>query len=159
MLEVKRWTPKKVLLATDFSEHSNAARQFATVLARDSGATLLIAHVIEPPPHSADAGFGGYKVVAEDEATVERQLLDVVQTDPKVDWSHKLLHGAPAQEIVKYAAEEGADMIVIGSHGRRGLMRMLLGSVAENIVRSAKCPVLTIKQPTGGAKKSAALVS
>ena len=111
---------QKILFATDFSEHSDAARHFATSLARDSAATLWIAHVIEPPPQSPDYGFGGYVVQAEDEQEAQRQLDETLPADPAVSCSHKLLKGPPAREIVKCAEEEGVDMIVIGSHGRRG---------------------------------------
>lgn len=138
---------QKILFATDFSEHSDAARSFATSLARDSGASMLIVHVVEPPPQSADRGVGGYAVEAEDEAASQRKLNEFVPTDPAVSHSHKLLHGSPASEIVKCAEQEGVDLIVVGSHGRRGLMRMLLGSAAEGVVRKATCPVITVKQP------------
>ncbi len=146
----------KILFATDFSDHSDSAKEFATVLARDTGATLLIMHVVEPPPHSVETGFAGYAVEAEDTAAAQRNLDETLPSDAAVPHTHKLLHGSPVGEIVKSAAEEGADMIVIGSHGRRGLMRMLMGSVAEGIVRKAKCPVITIKQPSNVAEEAAA---
>ena len=109
---------------------------------------MLIVHVVEPPPQSADRGVGGYAVEAEDEAASQRRLNETVPSDPAVSHSHKLLHGTPATEIVKCAEKEGVDLVLIGSHGRRGLMRMLLGSAAEGVVRKAKCPVITVKQPS-----------
>ncbi len=135
---------KKILFATDFSEHSEEARQFATSLARDSGAMLLIVHAVDYRP---DRGLNGY--IEESEATTyaRRQLNETVPADPEVGYAQKLLNGVPGSEIVWCAEEEGVDLIVIGSHGRTGLMRMLLGSVAEAVVRRAKCPVLTVKQP------------
>ena len=139
---------QKILFATDFSESSDAARQFATSLARDTGASMLIVHVVEPPPRSVDTGLGGYVVEGEDEAASQQKLNATLPTDPAVSHSHKLLHGTPAKEIVKYAEEEGVDLLVIGSHGRTGLMRMLLGSAAEGVVRNATCPVITIKHPS-----------
>jgi nucleotide-binding universal stress UspA family protein len=148
---------QKILFATDFSEHSEAARHFATSLARDLGASLLILHVVEPPPPpSADRGFGGYIVEGEVEAESQRRLNETVPGDLAVSHSHKLRHGPPAREILKCADEESVDMVVIGSHGRRGLVRMLLGSVAEGVVRKAKCPVITIKQPSKIAEEAAA---
>ncbi len=138
----------KILFATDFSESSDAAKALATAIARDARASLLIVHVIEPPPHSVDTGFGGHVVEAEDEAAAHQLLSETLPTDPDVAHAHRLLHGTPAKEIVNCANEEGVDMIVIGSHGRRGLMHMLVGSVAEGVVRKANCPVLTIKQPS-----------
>ena len=68
-------------------------------------------------------------------------------TDPTVPVVHKLLVGDPAEAIVQQAEAEHADMIVMGTHGRTGLTRMLMGSVAEAVVRRAACPVLTVKQP------------
>ncbi len=147
---------KKILFATDFSDHSNAAREFAAALARDANGTMIVVHVIEPPPQSPDYGLVGYSVLAEDETTAEHLLNEPHSTDAGVTCEHKLLHGSPASQIVKCADEEGADMIVIGSHGRKGLMRMLMGSVAEGVVRKAKCPVLTIKQPSTIVEESAA---
>ena len=138
---------QKILFATDFSEHSEAARHFATSLARDLGASLLILHVVEPPPQSADRGFGGYIVEGEVEAESQQRLNETLPGDLAVSHAHKLRHGLPVREILKCAEEESVDMVVIGSHGRRGLERMLLGSVAEGVVRKAKCPVVTIKQP------------
>ena len=135
---------KKILLATDFSEHSEAARQFATSLARDSGAMLLIVHAVAYRP---DVGFNSYIEEAEDTTHARRQLNETVPADPEVGYAQKLLHGVPADEIVRCAQDERVDLIVIGSHGRTGLMRLLLGSVAEAVVRRAKCPVLTVKQP------------
>ncbi|MDP6444399.1 MAG: universal stress protein [Pirellulaceae bacterium] len=133
----------KILFATDFSESSAAACPLASSLARDSGAKLLIAHVKEPPASFADTGFGGYTLHDDEEA--REMLHDVRPTDPSVEYSHQMLRGSPADEIVSFAAEEGVDMIVIGSHGRTGIMRALLGSVAEAVVRRAPCPVLTAK--------------
>lgn len=147
---------EKILFAADFSEHGAAALRFATSLARDTGASLVIVHVVEPPPQPADRGFGGYIVETENEAESQQLLNKIVPTDPTVSCSHQLLHGSPAAEIVKCAETEGVDMIIIGSHGRRGLMRMLLGSVAEGVVRKATCPVITIKQPSEIAEETAA---
>lgn len=145
---------RKVLFATDFSENSDAARELATTLARDTGATLVIAHVVEPPPHSADFGFGGQGAELVDSAQSNADLEKVLPTDPRVSCTHRLLHGSPVQEIVKCAEEENVDIVVIGSHGRRGLFRMLMGSVAEGVVRKASCPVLTIKMPSRVADES-----
>lgn len=78
---------------------------------------------------------------------LRKALAQVVPTDPNVPYEHKLLIGDPATSIVDLAESEGVDFIVLGSHGRTGLTRLLMGSVAEAVVRRAKCPVLTVKQP------------
>lgn len=137
---------KKYIFPTDFSDSSDAALTTATALARDAGATLIIAHVEEPPLAygGGDMYFGVADSVTEQ---LQKRLEAVVPTDPAVPFQHRLVTGDPGWEIVRLAEQEGADLIVIGSHGRTGLARMLMGSVAEAVVRRAGCPVLTVKQP------------
>ena len=136
---------KKILFATDFSPASDAALQYATSLARDSGATLLIAHVEElPMPY-----VGGEMYFAQPEypnPEIRRMLEAVVPPDKSVRYEHRLVMGTAADDIVRLADEEHVDLIVIGTHGRTGLKRVLMGSVAEAVMRRATCPVLTLKQ-------------
>jgi nucleotide-binding universal stress UspA family protein len=73
-------------------------------------------------------------------------LEDVKPADPKVPFAHRLTMGDPAGEIVRIAADEGAEMIVLGTHGRTGVTRLLMGSVAEVVVRRAPCPVLVYRE-------------
>jgi nucleotide-binding universal stress UspA family protein len=137
---------RKILFPTDFSPSSNEGLRWATALARDSGATLIIAHVEEPP-----MAYGGgelYLGVEEDtREQLRKALVQIVPADPAVPFEHKLLVGDPATAIVDAAESENVDLIVMATHGRRGLTRLLMGSVAEAVVRRAKCPVLTVKQP------------
>jgi nucleotide-binding universal stress UspA family protein len=136
----------KIIFPTDFSEASNHALRWATSLARDSGAALVIVHVEEPP-----MAYGGgemyYPIAEPNRDELHKTLADVHPTDPMVPSVHRLLSGEPADAIVKIAESEGADLIVMGTHGRTGLTRLLMGSVAEAVVRKAPCPVLTVKQP------------
>lgn len=136
---------KKIVFPTDFSHCGDAALQLATVLARDSGASLLIVHVEEPP-----VAYGGGEMYygMPDPASEDllRMLREIVPTDPAVPYEHRLVTGDPSAAIVRLAEEEEADMIVMGTHGRTGLTRLLMGSVAEAVVRRAPCPVLTYKQ-------------
>ena len=136
----------KILFPTDLSPASREALHWATSLARDTGATLEIIHVEEPP-----MAYGGgemyYGVDAGDREELKQSLFQVQPDDPTVLCVHKLLIGDPASAIVQAAEEDHADLIVMGTHGRTGLTRLLMGSVAEAVVRRAKCPVLTIKQP------------
>lgn len=136
---------KKVLFATDFSPASETALRYATSLARDSSALLLIAHIEElPMPYP---GGEMYFVQPEYPNPEVRRMLDaIVPHDPKVRYEHRLVMGVAADDIVKLADDEGADLIVIGTHGRTGLKRVLMGSVAESVMRLATCPVLTVKQ-------------
>ncbi len=137
---------KKILFPTDFSACSKTALGLATSLARDSGATLLIVHVEELPITTGGGEFV-YAIPAVPTDTLRKSLEEVVPADPAVPVEHRLLAGDAADAIVRTAETENVDMIVLGTHGRRGLTRLLMGSVAEAIVRRAPCPVLTVKQP------------
>jgi len=136
---------KKILVPTDFSYSGQSALGFATSLARESGATLLIVHAEELP---IAYGAGEFALTPLPDADELRAMLaTVVPSDPAVRCEHRLLSGDPASQIVQLAADERVDLIVMGTHGRTGLKRMLMGSVAEAVVRRAGCPVLTVKHP------------
>jgi universal stress protein A len=134
-----------ILFPTDFSTASDAALAHATALAKASGATLLIAHVEEPP-----LAYGGgelYYGLPEPDSTRILAMLEAVRpADPTVPFVHRLTMGDPAGEIVRLAGDENAEMIVLGTHGRTGLSRVLMGSVAEAVVRHATCPVLVYRE-------------
>jgi nucleotide-binding universal stress UspA family protein len=136
----------KILFPTDLSARSEFCLEQATDLARARGATLLICHVEEPP-----MAYGGgelyYGLPLSETRNLAEALEQVVPTHPAVPFEHRLLSGDPASEIVRLAQDEGVELIVLGTHGRTGLKRVLMGSVAEAVVRRATCPVLTIKQP------------
>jgi nucleotide-binding universal stress UspA family protein len=137
-------TNRKILVPTDFSKHSGMALEYATALARDQDATLLIVHVKEPPPYFPPASHGyPCPLVGED----VKILRSVVPPDDGVGFVHVMRMGDPVDEIVRLADEEEVEMIVMATHGRTGLSRMLMGSVAEGVVRRANCPVLTVKRP------------
>ncbi len=142
----------KIIFPTDFSHTGDAALALASLLARETGATLLLVHVEEPP-----IAYGGgemyYGVPEPAYEEIERMLRAVKPTDPEVKYEHRLISGDPASAIVQLAEEEGADMIVMGTHGRTGLRRLLMGSVAEAVVRRAPCPVLTFKNTASGPEK------
>ena len=133
-----------ILVPTDFSTASDAALPHAEALAKQKSASLLILHVEETPL----AYGGGELYYGLPEPTSERILAMLEQvrpSDPTVAFTHRLTMGDPAGEIVRIAAEEGAEMIVLGTHGRSGMSRMLMGSVAEAVVRRAPCPVLVYR--------------
>jgi nucleotide-binding universal stress UspA family protein len=139
---------KKILFPTDFSHTGDAALEMATALARDSGATILIVHVEESPNVYAGGEFY-YGIPNPPTDELRRMLEEVRPLDASVAYDHRLLTGDPAATIVRLAEEEDVDMIVLGTHGRTGLLRMVMGSVAEAIVRHANCPVLTYKYHAG----------
>ena len=136
---------KTILFPTDFSTASDAALAHAETLAKQAGAKLLIVHIEEPP-----LAYGGgelyYGLPEPNSARIRNMLEDVKPTDPAVPFEHRLTMGDPAAEVVRIAAEDKVEMIVMGTHGRTGLTRMLMGSVAEAIVRQSPCPVLTYRE-------------
>lgn len=133
-----------ILFPTDFSTASDTALPHAETLAKQKSATLLILHVEEPP-----LAYGGgelyYGLPEPSSERILKMLEQVVPSDQTVSFKHRLTIGDPAGEIVRIASEEGAEMIVLGTHGRSGMTRMLMGSVAEAVVRRAPCPVLVYR--------------
>jgi nucleotide-binding universal stress UspA family protein len=139
---------KTVLFPTDFSHAGDAALAYAASLARDTGAKLIIAHVEEPLPAYVGEGYYGVPNPPNPEL---RRMLEAVKPPGDVRYEHRMLLGEPAAEIVNLAAKEKVDMIVMGTNGRSGFSRLLMGSITEQVIRRAPCPVLTIKQPKDGA--------
>ena len=139
-------TIKTILFPTDLSSTSDYGLHYATSLAKDNGAKLLIVHVEEPATTYA-AGEYYYGIADPNSDQLAEMLGKVKPDDPSVPFEHRLVTGDPANTIVKLAEQEQVDLIVMGTHGRTGLIRLLLGSVAEAIVRKAACPVLTFTAP------------
>lgn len=135
-----------ILHPTDFSESSAKALQIAIDLARDYGATLALLHVwLEPAAvyTSADpvAGLDMNEVRDAEKA----RLNAIAIPDAGFVVERHFVEGEPAQEIVRFARERTTDLVVMSTHGRTGLGRLVLGSVAEQVLRNAPCPVLTVK--------------
>jgi nucleotide-binding universal stress UspA family protein len=137
---------QKILFPTDFSPASEVVLRHATALAKGNNATLLILHV-EEPPLAYGSGEMFYNVSDFSSEALEKLLDKVEPPDPAVPIVRRLVTGDPASEIPRVAKEESVDLIVMGTHGRTGLLRMLMGSVAELVVRRAPCAVLTVRQP------------
>jgi nucleotide-binding universal stress UspA family protein len=134
---------KKILYPTDFSPYSNQAYFHAITLAESHKASLTILFVHSPSQGTPDSSSG----VVEDRAYWRNQLEQIRPTNPDIAVNHVFLQGDPAAEIINYAAGAGSDLIVMGTHGRTGLERLLLGSVAEKVMREAPCSVLVVKLP------------
>jgi nucleotide-binding universal stress UspA family protein len=130
---------------TDFSENSNAAFEMACALANDYRASLYVVHVEPPSPVFAE--LGAIPPTFVDREALERQLDAIQSRNPAVKITRLLLGGDEATEILAFAERAHADLIVMGTHGRTGLGRLFMGSVAEEVLRRAPCPVLTIKNP------------
>jgi nucleotide-binding universal stress UspA family protein len=138
-----------ILHPTDFTEHSTYAFQMACALARDYGAKIVVLHVYPTPVVPViDAGVYplSFEVPYEE---LLANLKDMEPPDPTIVVERVLVEGDPAFEIVRAEENYDADLIVMGTHGRGGLSRVVMGSVAENVTRKAKCPVLTVRTPLG----------
>jgi len=123
-----------ILYPTDFSSYSNQAYLHAVSLAEANNAALTVVYV-NLPGQAAEAGYW-------------RDLLEQIRpANPNIPVRHVFLEGDPATEIVRYARESGVDRIVMGTHGRTGTERLLMGSVAEKVLRDAPCSVLVVKLP------------
>lgn len=142
-------TPCRILVATDFSAAADNARAFAEHLARRFAAELHLVHVrvlLEDPHLAAEHGIAVERLMelSEDPA---RETLQSTAADSDVTAHPHLIRGMSASEaIVETAADLACDLVVTGTHGRRGLKHLLLGSVAEEVVRTAPMPVLAVRE-------------
>jgi universal stress protein A len=138
-----------ILHPTDFSERSEAAFHFACALAKDYGARLLVLHVVPPGTKQLAPllDIGSQATPANALAALWEELRRLQPPDGVVSIEHQLEEGQPATVIVRVAEETHADLIVLGTHGRTGLSRVLMGSVAEQVVRRAGCAVVTATLP------------
>ncbi len=136
---------KNILYPTDFSKLSLAALESATQLAKSNGAKIHFAYCLDPAG-PFDSGCRDYPVDvhADSESEVEH-LKTIVPTDPEVDFEHHRLEGNTSAEIRRLAQKLGIDLIIMTTHGRTGLRRVLMGSVAESMVREAPCPLLVLR--------------
>ncbi len=141
-----------ILCPTDFSEFSEQSVRYACELAEKYQAELHLLNVLQDYDAVAPATGETFAPFADWLPELRKQSQEQLDKLLGTEWSSKLLvHritrvGAPIDEIVKYAKEHNIDLIVQSTHGRRGIKHMLLGSVAENIVRYAPCPVLTVRK-------------
>jgi nucleotide-binding universal stress UspA family protein len=147
----------KLLVATDFSEDSQRALGYAEELARRFGSEIILLHVDQPlapvmasPELGPALDMGAMSRIAEEQRLLAQRELDKTVTrlrDGGLKARSLLKVGSPFIEIITAAQSEGADLIVMGTHGRAGLAHVLLGSVAERVVQKSPCPVLTIRHP------------
>lgn len=135
---------QRILCPVDFSECSLRAFEFAAELASRCRAALEVVHVWQPSGRGV-AYQGPMSAVVGEEAEIGRALEKLYPSNRDVACQHHLLVGEPVEEIIQLATERQIDLIVIGTHGRTGLSRWILGSVAETILHTAPCPVLTCK--------------
>ncbi len=148
---------RSIIVPTDFSECARHAVPAAAALARLFGASVVCLHVVEPvarpvgwtpvgeplPPAELDERV-------EESAARDLPLFSKSEEFAGLEVEDLIARGEPAAERARVAEERGAGLIVISSHGRAGLGRILFGSTAESVVRHARCPVLVVKPPRGG---------
>jgi nucleotide-binding universal stress UspA family protein len=136
-----------ILHPTDFSKNSRVALDWALTWAQQFGARLIVLHVV---PEFAAV----YQLAPEEVERLSTHMQQIAEAEVRrlwqerggaVDYELVVTIGAPAQEIVRVATERQVDLVVIGTHGRTGLAHALLGSVADQVVRLAPCPVLTVR--------------
>ena len=147
-------TLKNILVATDFSEPSEAALAYGRALARDFNGTLHVVHVVGnvgSAVYGAEAYVTSVPELQQDVEDAARKQLDDLLVDndePPLPTRRVLItSNAPALAIVDYARQEHINLIITGTHGRGAVAHLLMGSVAERVVRTAPCPVLTVRHP------------
>ncbi|MBO6939018.1 MAG: universal stress protein [Deltaproteobacteria bacterium] len=144
--------PKRILIATDLSDASLEAVGTGAALAKALDADVLLVTVLDPVPYVAAVDLEGgadtwAQFIDDAEATLKTQLEKVrdERLDPSTTDVAVIRESGAAQAIADFAKDRGADLIVVGSHGRTGFKRLLLGSVAEKVVRLAACPVFVVR--------------
>jgi universal stress protein A len=140
---------RRILHATDFSPASRSASAKALELAKQDRARVCLVHVQVPPsPFLGDELPSSYlELQARARRDAERRLAAAVDKAKKagVRVESKLIVGTPSEQIIRHAGRWHADLIVVGTHGRTGLGRVFMGSVAERVLQRASCPVLTVR--------------
>lgn len=141
---------KRIIVATDLSPASEPALEEAIALAKENGANLLIAHAYQPPSmgQAASVAPGVYEewdrnIRAEVESKLEALAVDAVKAGVKAE--PLVLTGAPYEAIIEAARLNGADLVIMGTHGRKGVSRFFMGSVASQVIAAAPCPVMTVR--------------
>ena len=143
MIELKR-----ILVPTDFSETSDAALRYGAELARRFSARLFLLHVAEHPGEATETEYSIDLCEKMQNAADDRLpylLSEAERHELRPECAMRL--GTPREEIVRHAEEHDIDLIVMGTHGRGAISHLLMGSVAERVVRTAGCPVLTVHHP------------
>ena len=138
---------QKILVPVDFSESSEHALDYAVELADKLGASIHVLSVIGIPSYGVpELGVGITATMMDNMIADNQAALDALARPRKLDSKNMIIRAGDARDVILQTAEElGADLIVMGTHGRRGISRALLGSVAEMVVRTAPVPVLTVR--------------
>jgi len=139
---------ERILVPTDGSDATREAVQQAVDLAAEHGATIHALYVVNSASFAGlpmDSSWENVSAMLSEEGTTALDDVTAIAEGQGVDVERELSDGNPAREIVRYAEDENCDLVVMGTHGRGGIDRLLLGSVAEKVVRSSSVPVLTVR--------------
>jgi nucleotide-binding universal stress UspA family protein len=142
---------RRIVAPTDFSDCAQEAWSLAQRTAQKLGSEMVLLHVFVEPPVYGDPylGAAAWSVLVDAEQWVANELGRWADEARKRGITVRTVvrRGSPSAEIVEVASEEHADLVIIGTHGRGGVSRVLLGSVADRVIRTAPCPVLTVRNP------------
>jgi universal stress protein A len=150
---------RSILVPVDYSEHSKASVRYAAELAKNVGATLHVVHVWDRPTYASDAVLvrrpgeehcSLAELIQRNAESDMKDFLATLELGPDVKLTHALLSGDPTAKLVEALKDGGYDLVVLGTHGRTGLMHLLMGSVAEKLVRLSPVPVLTVPPKARG---------
>jgi nucleotide-binding universal stress UspA family protein len=145
-------TLERILVPVDFSDCSLDALEYATVVAQQAKASLMLLHVLEPVSYGLDFTLSHVRTREQVRESWTKRLEELASSHqhPHVLVESRLRGGLPADSILDSAQTLPCDLIVMGTHGRRGISHTLSGSVAEAVLRKARCPVLTVRNPKFG---------
>ena len=145
-------TLERILVPVDFSDCSLDALGYAAVVAQQAKASLMLLHVLEPVSYGLDFTLGQSKARHADAETWTKRLEELASSHqhPAMQVESRLRGGFPADSILDSAKTLPSDLIVMGTHGRRGISHAISGSVAEAVLRKARCPVITVRSPKFG---------
>lgn len=134
-----------IIAPVDLEEHTEKLIEYAAYIAKKLDAKLTIVHVVEPFPAIGDIelGMATIEEYTQNRIRHAQDFLDKL-AKPYPDTEKKILHGEIVDEIIEYAKEKESEIIIIGTHGTKGIEKLLLGSVAERVVKSAHCPTLVM---------------
>lgn len=138
---------QKILCPIDFSAPSRNALRYANEFAKAMNAKITLMHVIQPQPITADINVPYIPPEVDLEKNAKEDLERVIKADihEGISVEPLIAFGLPSDCIIEQAKKEDADLIILGTHGRTGISRLLMGSTAESVIRHAKCPVLVVK--------------
>ncbi len=146
------FAPKSILVPTDFSEHSDRAVRQAADIAEQNNAKIFLLHVVDKLQQCAIDYCIPIETMMKVQEDSEKEARKKMQEEAnkilqskKIDVAFDVKSGVPFEEILKEQQERNADLIIIASHGRTGILKTLIGSVAERVMREAKCPVLLVR--------------